>query len=184
MVCYSAVGSLKPKNIPNSISPWFKKFGGWGEKSIMILERTLPLSTDDSFQPPVSGLLSSLHGFFRMYTLEAASFEFDWCPEPEEAYGGFLSLLTDAINGLRVYDSVTNGPDPTSTSAQAIMLPNDDAVAHHRNSLDLHRASITSTGYHHSKHPSCTNYIAERRPEKRMRPPSPRPSKRIKLDNH
>ena len=122
-----------------------------------------------------------------MYTLEAANFEFDWCPEPEEAYGGFLSLLTDAINGLLVYESVTNGPDPTSMSAPAITPPNDDAVAHHRNSLgtdDLHRASISSTGHHHSEHLSSTNYIAERRPEKRIRTPSPRPSKRIKLGNH
>ena len=77
----------------------------------MMLEHTFPLCVDESFQPPVSELLKRLHCLFREHTPNANSFESNWGPELGETYNDFLGYLDDAIDGLRVYELLTNsGP--------------------------------------------------------------------------
>ena len=95
--CYSTTGLLKPNGIPRRVKKWFSKSGGWEEKAAMICGHTLTLAMDDSFQPPVSELLARLHRFFFRYAGEAMNFDVGWQPEPEEAYDGFLHLLTPSV---------------------------------------------------------------------------------------
>ena len=191
MGCYPATGSLKPKSIPPSISVWFGEFGGWRQKSYMLWERKFPWPIDESFQPPVAKLLTSLHSFFRGYTLNSQSFNFDWRPEPEKAYNRFLGLLTDAIHGLRVYEPAGNfDPGPMTTHSQ-VMPPThevtgDEDTLYHRNSGatdGIHSAS-THTNSHHYEDPVSKSHVTGGRRNKRMRTPSPRSSKRLKSDNH
>ena len=199
VVCYPAGGSRKPESIPESISAWFGKAQkGWSAKSMMILERTFPLHIDDSFQPPISELLTGLHGFFRKYSQEAMFSKFNWCPEPEEAYGVFLDHLNDAIDGLRVcelgmdFGAESNMPNHEVAMSQTCGGAGDNRAFHCRNSdeTDYHHGDSTSaTIQPASQHPSFTSHVDEGRPGKRSRTPpprtpSPRPSKRIKSDRH
>ena len=192
MGCYPASGSPKPKNIPPSVSVWFGEFGGWESKSYMMWERNFPWPIDESFQPPVAELLACLHSFFYGYGLNSQIFDFDWRPKPEEGYHRFLGLLTNAINGLRIYKPVENSePGPVLTHSQEVIPPthdvtSDEAASYHRNSDwtdGIHRAS-TPTNSYHSEHPVSKGHVAERRGKKRMKTPSPRSSKRFKSDNH
>jgi hypothetical protein len=191
VVCYPASGSLKPNNIPSFVSEWFRKIG-WHTKFKMMLDYTFPLSVDNSFQPPVFELLTSLHKIFRSYTLKALSLSRGWTPEPEEVYDGFLGCLANAIDGLKTYEYAANpglgriSPD----SPVAMPLPHDvvtidEAALHHKNSDGTdgpHWRSTFTTG-HHSEYQASTDHVVEGRLDKRMRTPSPRPSKRIKVDH-
>ena len=191
MTCYPATGSLKPKSI-TPVADWFEQFGGWKGKSTMMLERTFPLTVDDSFPPPISELLKSLHRFFRAYTLKAMNFDFDgWCPEPGEAYDGFLGNLNDTIDGLRVYEHIENsGPEPTFTDLQTATPPthdftSDDSALHHRDSIgldSLYSVSTFITGHRHPEHSSMS--LVEGSPDKRMRSPSPGSLKQIESGSH
>ena len=193
VVCYPATGSLKPKSIPRDVSDWFGNSGGWIQKYTMVLERTWPLPVDDSFPPPVSELLNSLHCFFRESTLQTERFDSNWCPEPAQAYDNFLGHLDDAIDGLRVYElDGMSLPESNSQNLLTVMGPThdvtgDEAPLYQRNSNatdHLHRGSTSTIVHCHSQHPSSTSKGAGGRPDKRKRTPSPGSSKRIRLDNH
>ena len=199
MVCYPAGGSRRPRAIPESISAWFGKGqDGWSAKYMMVLEETFPLPIDDSFQPPIYELLTRLHGLFQNYTHKNTILRFNWCPEPEEAYGVFLDHLNDAIDGLRVCDlgmdpgTGSNMPNHEVAMSQIHGGAGDNRAFHCRNSdeTDYHHREFTSaTVQPVSQHPSFTSDLDEGRPDKRSRTPpprtpSPRPSKRMKSDRH
>ena len=195
MVCYPAGGSRKPESIPESISAWFGKAKkGWSAKSMMILEDTFPLPIDDSFQPPISELMTGLHGFFH----KAMMFRFNWCPEPEEAYDVFLEHLNDAIDGLRVCElgmnpgTESNMPNHKVAMSQIRGGTGDNRAFRCGNSDErdyYHREFTSATVQPVSQHPSFTSHVDEGRPGKRSRTPTPRtppprPSKRMKSDRH
>ena len=191
VVCYPATGSVKPKSIPRDVSAWFGDSGGWRAKYTMMLERTCPFPIDDSFQPPISQLLNRLHSFFRRSTI--TGFDSDLCPEPAQVYDSFLGYLDDAINGLRAYELVVMSvPGSNSQNSPTIAGPTpdvtgDEAPSYQRNSNatdPLNRESTSTIVHYRSKHPRSTSHGAEERPGKRARTPSPRSSKRIRLDDH
>ena len=165
---------------------------------MMMLEGTFPLPIDDSFQPPIFKLLTDLHGFFRKYSQKAMISQFNWCPEPEEAYGVFLEHLNDAIDGLRVCElgmdpgTESNMPDHEVAMSQIRGGAGDNRAFHCKNSdeTDYHHGdSISATIQPASQQTSFMSHVDEGRPGKRSRTlpprtPSPRPSKRMKSDRH
>ena len=190
-MCYPATGSLKPKSIPRDVSDWFDDLGGWTEKYTMMLEDTCPLPIDDSFQPPVSQLLTRLHCFFQEYIPHPYNFD-SQCYQPAQAYDDFLGYLDDAIDGLRTYEPVgmsVPGPSPQNlptVTGQTHDVTGDEASLYQRSSNvrdHLHREFTSTIVHYHSQHPSSPSRGARVRPDKRMRTPSPRPSKRIRLDD-
>ena len=162
----------------------------------MMVENTFPLPIDDSFQPPISELLTGLHGFFHNYTHKAMISPFNWCPEPEEAYDVFLDHLNDAIDGLRVCElgmdpgTESNMPNHEVAMSQVRGGTGDNRDFHCRNSDERdnrHGESTSVTIQAVSRYLSFT--VDEGRPGKRTRTPPPRtppprPSKRMKSDRH
>ena len=159
----------------------------------MMLERTCPFPIDDSFEPPVSQLVNSLHCFFRESTLQTERFDSNWRSEPAQAYDNFLGHLDDAIDGLRIYElDGMSLPESNSQNFLTVLGPihdvtGDEAPLYQKNSnaTDHLRRGSTSTIVHcQSQHPSSTRHGAGERPDKRKRTPSPGSSKRIRLDDH
>ena len=164
----------------------------------MMLEDKFPLPIDDSFQPPISELMTGLYDFFCKYSQKAMISRSNWCPEPEEAYGVFLDHLNDAIDGLRVCELGMNPrtesimPNHQVAMSQIRGGTGDNRAFHCRNSekTDYHHGDSTSaTIQPASQQPSFMSHVDEGRPGKRsrtppLRTPSPRPSKRMKSDRH
>ena len=184
VVCYPATGSQKPKSIPESMSKWFSETGGWTDKGNMIIKYSHSLAIDHSFEPPVSELLIGLHRFFRMYTQEAMSFNFNWHPEPQQAYDRFLCLLNGAINDLRAYDSVAGLDSLRRVTSPTRDITGDEAL-HHRDSDgtdSLHLANnFTTIHYSNRLDRRSMGYAAQARSSERMRSLSPR---RYRRTNH
>ena len=192
VVCYPATGSLKPKSIPRDVLAWFGDSGGWREKYTMMLEDTCPLPIDDSFQPPVSQLLTRLHCFFQQCTPHPYNFSNRY-PAPGEAYNNFIGYLDDAIDSLGVYEPVvmsvlgSNSQNSPTIAGPTPDVTGDETSSYQRNSNatdPLNRESTSTIDHYHSQHPCSTSHGAEERPGKRARTPSPRSSKRIRLDDH